>query len=180
MALFPLADLAAYLQTDLDTASATVAQTIAAGVVTGYTGQYIESATYTHVLRVDSGLVVTLPQRPVTAVTSVATPDDGVLPSTDWDWDGASPWLGLTVEADIATVVYTAGYATVPSLVAAVALAVAGRAYTNAGGLRTESIDDYSVTYAGGGEDLASVGLTKPEKLLLDRYRVTAGTVVPR
>ena len=64
MALFPLADLAAYLQTDLDTASATVAQTIAAGVVTGYTGQYIESATYTHVLRVDSGLVVTLPQRP--------------------------------------------------------------------------------------------------------------------
>jgi len=135
MALFELTDLAAYLQQDIDTASATVARTMATGVITGYTNQLIESATYTHLLPIGSGLTIRLPQRPVTAITSVTVDGTALTRSTQWDWDGISDvvvfddWTPDDEDQWQATVVYTAGHATVPDDITAVALSVAGRLY---------------------------------------------------
>lgn len=179
MALFELTDLAGYLQSDLDTATATICRDIAAGVIAGYTRQRIEEADHTHTVEVSPGLVATLPQRPVTAVDTVTV--DGVQLADDgWSWDGIGPWLVLAEPPTTtwtATVAYTAGYATVPADVRAVALAAAGRAYSNSLGVRSEAIDDYSVTYAGGGDTIATVGLLPAEAAILDRYRAMVAAV---
>lgn len=170
MALFELTDLAALLQRDLDTATATVARDMATGVVTAYTGQNFESQSYSHTVRVGLDNVLKLPQRPVTAVTSVSTPDDGTLDASLWNWIGNGPWVALDVVTDVATVAYVAGFATVPEAVKAVALSLAARHYQNAAGLKQERIDDYSVTY--------SDSLMRYEMLILDGYRSRVSSVV--
>jgi hypothetical protein len=178
MALFELADLAAYLQRTLDTTSATLARTVATGIVTGYTNQGIEAATYTQTLPISTGLTIRLPQRPVTAVTSVTIDGTAWTVTDQWLWDGISYQVDLEepppVDVWTARVVYNAGYATVPGLVKAVALSVAARAYTNPSRVSSQSIDDYQVSYPG-----ESAGLLPEEKRLLKRYRVMAGTVAP-
>lgn len=177
---FELEDLASYLKQDLDTATAQRARTIAEGAITGYTGQLITEATYEHTLPVDRAtLEVVMPQRPVTGVGAVEVGGVTLTEGTDYYWD-YSPWLLLASAPDPwapATVTYTAGYATVPPVVKAVALGVAGRAYTNPTGLRTEQVDDYSATYAGGGEDVASIGLLRAERDLLKPFRLRVGVV---
>jgi hypothetical protein len=189
--LFTLSELASYLQRDLDTSSATLAREEAMGIVRDHCRQEITTATHTHRLPVSydrRGWFVAVPERPLTAVTTVVvngttvtthTVDllnsqvrlvDGV-PTDDADED---------VE-DQAVVTYTAGYATVPANVKAVALAVAGRIYDNPQGLRSRQIDDYSETRAGDDQDLAGVTLLPREERLLRRYRVGAvGSVVVR
>lgn len=178
MALFELTDLAAYLQQDIDTATATVARTIATGIVTGYTNQAIEADTYTQVLPISTGLTIRLPQRPVTDVDSVTLDGTAWTETTQWRWDGVSAQVVLEeqppLDTWVATVVYDAGYAVVPDLVKAVALGVAARAYTNPSRASSQSIDDYSVSHAS-----ESAGLLPEEKNLLKRYRVRAGTVAP-
>lgn len=182
MALFDLTDLAGYIQSDLDTATATICRDIATGIIVGHTRQIIEETDHTHTLPVSPGLVVTLPQRPVTAIDSV-TVDGTALDADGWSWDGISPQLILAdAPADTwtATVAYTAGHTTVPADIRAVALSIAARAYNNSLGVRSEAIDDYSVTYAGGGDTLATVGLLPAESKILDRHRSIIGTVVPQ
>ena len=181
MALFELTDLAAYLQQDIDTASATVARTMATGVITGYTNQLIESATYTHLLPIGSGLTIRLPQRPVTAITSVTVDGTALTRSTQWDWDGISDvvvfddWTPDDEDQWQATVVYTAGHATVPDDITAVALSVAGRLYNATPGLVAESIDDYRAQYATG----TAVGLQDHEKQILRKYKQRLGSIAP-
>lgn len=181
MALFDLDDLAAYLQQDIDTATATVTRTMTTGVITGFTNQLIEAATYTHLLPINADRTIRLPQRPVTAVTSVTVDGTALTTDTDWDWDGISDLIvfdGWTPSEDTdwqATVVYTAGYATVPDDVTAVALSVAGRLYNATPGLVSESIDDYRAQYAAA----VAVGLADHEKQILRRYKQRLGSIVP-
>ena len=176
MALFPLSDLDLFLQSDVDVASATLMRTIATGVVTGHTGQHFEAATYTHVLPIAADRSIRIPQRPVTAVTSVTVAAVALTPVTDWVWDGISAYVtldGFTPSSTwVATVVYTAGYATVPADVAAVALSIAGRLATVTPGTTSESIDDYRVAYADAG-----AGLSANEIMVLRRYKQRLGTV---
>lgn len=178
MALFTLDDLAAYMQQDLDTATATVVRTMATGVVTGYTNQLLEAATYTHLLPVSADLTVRLPQRPVTDVTSVTVGGVALTETTDWQWDGVHPVLTLESAPDEdewqATVVYDAGYDTIPDDITAVALSVAGRIYNTTPGVVAESIDDYRAQYTP-----ASVGLLDHERRILRRYKPLLGTVAP-
>ena len=191
--LFTVSELASYLQRDLDTSSATLAKDSGQAIVRGYCRQDISSATYTGVkLRCVPDKAywrVDLPQRPVTAVSSVAVNGTAYVLGTNYAWDGLSPYIRLSdltystaafQDSPVATVTYTAGYATIPAEVKAVALAVAGRQYDNPRGLRSESIDDYSGTHAGSDADLAGTSLLPPERAILDRYRITAGSVVPR
>lgn len=176
MALFTLDDFAAYLRAELDTTTATVVRTMATGLITGYTGQFIEADTYTHLLPIKARQI-RVPQRPVTEITSVTI--DGVtqVADTDWKWDGIGDviWLESSPDEDQATVVYDAGYATVPDDVAAVALSIAGRLYTQTPGLVAESIDDYRAQYA----NAEPVGLHPGEKQILRRYKQRLGSIAP-
>ncbi len=184
MALIAGTDLATYMQITYSSGDALLAQavTLACGLVTGYTRQNIESTTYTHTVLISPDMTIRLPQRPVTAVTSV-TVDGTVLTSgTDYDWDGLSPSIaldGYTPDDDVfvATVVYTAGYATVPADVKAATLSVGAALYNGSPGVTAESIDDYRVSYdtnrAAGG------GLNDYERAILKKYRTRLGNIVP-
>jgi hypothetical protein len=183
-------ELAAYLQRDLDTSSATQAVKQASGIVRAWTRQNIDQQTYTGVLlpieSYDWSWGVQLPQRPVTAVTSVAVNGTTYTLGVDYAWNGFSPWIRLAQrtwttsawqDEPVATVTYTAGYTTVPDEVKAVVCGVAGRIYDNPTGLRTYAIDDHSETYAGADDQLAGLALLAPERAILKRYRAAAGSV---
>lgn len=191
--LFTVSELASYLQRDVDTSSATLAKESAQAIVRQYAQQEFTSTTYTGaLLPIDVqgwGYVVNFPQRPVTAVTSVAVNGTTYTLGADYAWNGFAPYIRLAdVESStanfaddpVATVTYTAGFSTVPADVKAVALAVAARQYDNPTGVRQQSIDDYSVTRAGADDDLAGVTLLKAEAKILDRYKVRAGSVPVR
>lgn len=190
--LFTVSDLAAYLQRDLDTSSATLAKDSAQGLVRAYCRQEITTAVYTDAkLRIDVAdwsYVVRFPQFPVTAVSSVAVNGVTYVNGTDYAWDGISPRIRLRKideaaasfeDFPVATVTYTAGYPTTPPAVKAVALAVAARQYDNPQGLRQVSVDDYSETRAGADDDLAGTSLLAAEKRILDVYKRRVGSVVP-
>lgn len=183
-------NLASYLQRDLDTASATIAVAGASGIVRAYTRQNLDSQTYTAIKlpieSFDTTWGVRLPQRPVTAVTTVTVNGTTYVSGTDYAWNGYSPlirlawrqWSTSAFQDDpVAVVTYTAGYATVPDEVKAVAYAVAARQYDNPTGARSWQIDDASETKAGADDDLAGVSLLKAERDILDRYRPRAGSV---
>lgn len=190
--LFTVSDLAAYLQRDLDTSSATLAKDSAQGIVRAYCRQEITTATYTSTkLKIDVdgwSYAVRFPQFPVTAVTDVSVNGVTYVSGTDYAWDGMSPMIRLRKvdessasfeDFPVAVVTYTAGYPTAPPAVKAVALAVAARQYDNPQGLRQVSIDDYSETRAGADDDLAGTSLLAAEKRILDVYKRRVGSVVP-
>ena len=183
MALITGQDLATYLSQTYDSGDASLAQavTLSCGLVTAYTGQLIESATYTHTLLIGTDRTIRLPQRPVTAVTSVTIDGTLLTADTDWDWDGVSPSIaldGYTLDAEewTAVVVYTAGYASVPADVKAATLSVAAAIYAGAPGVTSESIDDYRVTYE---TSRGAGGLNDYERAILKKYRVRLGNVTP-
>jgi len=189
VALFTLEELASYLQRDLDTATATLCRAMGTALVKGHLRSEVESTTYTGVMLPIDGSGGTprvwLPQRPVTDVAAVSVAGQSYAEGADYVWDAPMPVLRLrtivygtdSFPADpVATVTYTAGWVTVPDDIKAVALSVASRAYTRATGAKQESIDDYSITYAGADGDLAGVGLTATEVAVLRRYRSGAGT----
>jgi hypothetical protein len=117
--------------------------------------------------------VLWLPQRPVTAVTSVKV--DGVV-ITDWRLRGARlirpcAWsTGCDTTPPEVEVTYTHG---IPvgderlDLAKDACIAFAAAARTNPDGLKSESIDDYSRAFAGGGGDPQWAGT---EKALCRQY----------
>lgn len=190
--LFTLAELASRLQVEtVDTASAALAHANAHAIVRSYTKQRLTRATYTGVLLpiIARGwhYGVPLPQRPVTAVTSLSVGGTAYVAGTDYAWDGWSPvidvdhltWTTATFQTDpMATVTYTAGYTSSDDLALAkgVALAVAAREYDNPTSLVSRSIDDYSETTAT--RDGGSGGLLlDAEMRVLDHYRIRAGSL---
>lgn len=188
--LFTVSELASYLQRDVDTSSAALAKDSAQAIVRAWCRQEITQATYTDtvlpIVSLDWTWGVLLPQRPVTAVSSVSVNGTPYTLGVEYAWNGISPWIRLAQrtwttssfqDEPTAVVTYTAGYATVPAEVKAVALAVAARQYDNPQGLRQVSIDDYSETRAGADDDLAGVSLLAAERHILKRYRATAGSV---
>lgn len=183
-------ELAALLQRDLDTSSATQAVAQASAIVRRHCKQNIDSQTYTSVKLpiepLDHTWAVALPQRPVTAVSAVSVNGTPYVADTDYAWNGFAPYIRLAKrtwttaafqDEPVATVTYTAGFAVVPEDVKAVVLAVAARIYDNPTGLRSYSIDDHSEGYAGADDDLAGVALLRSEKSLLRDYRLRAGSV---
>lgn len=174
MALFTLPELASYLQRDLDTATATLAREIATGLVTDVTG-ILESDTATVVLPVEDEGVIKLPSRVVTAVSSVVIAGVTLTVDVDYEWLRPYPRIAVyyvpvsTTSWVTAMVTATMGFPVVPPVAKAVALSVAGRAYDNPTGLRSESIDDYSATRAGSDADLAGLTLTEAEVRALSR-----------
>jgi hypothetical protein len=189
--LFELDELDSFLGLTADASRAELCRQVAQGLVRADLRQSVTRATYAASLPIIAGpdgfWRVPLLERPVSAVSSVVVTGDTYVLGTDYTWDGVSPWLRLADRTfstdpfrDIprATVTYTGGYLVAPAVIRGVALSVAGRAYSNPAGLRSESIDDYSFTRAGSDDDLAGVSLTATERRALAPYRIVAGSLV--
>lgn len=182
--LFTVSELASYLQRDLDTSSATLASTLAHGLVRGHTKQTLTVATTTGAFPIDRDmLTVRMTERPITAITSVVVNGQSLAANVwgGYAWDGYSseftvaliPILVSTLVRPWprAVVTYTHGYATPPDDLKAVCLSVAARIYDNPRGVRMESIDDYSYTRGGNDDTMAGVGLLPTERMILAQYR---------
>jgi hypothetical protein len=119
-------------------------------------GKHITSITST--VRVDvENCRALLPGGPVTAVSAVAyTADDGGTAITGWRWNGYDKIERLWLKpcATQVNVTYTHGLTSIPDELAELVCSVAQRlgpedtATGMTAGIRSESIDDYSVTYA--------------------------------
>ena len=142
--------LAGHLQVDLDRYTAEQALDRATARIQALTGQQFEAVAgdvHTATVRGDDLL---LPQRPVTAVTTVAyryltTLTEQILTEdVDWHLDGSRiAWLGTRDWPARITVTYDHGYATIPQDVVDACLEIATELYANPERLTTEAVDDY-------------------------------------
>lgn len=198
MAVLPslasVADLAVMLGRTLTPAQEAQAQALldqASSVVRAYVRLDISRATTTDVftmrradpLRHGCGGVVTLPQRPVVAVTAVEVDGAAVqdwwlegdqLLVRAWSW-AQPPAVHQPPQVDVT---YTHGWDPVPGDLAAIVLQAANRVIVNPSGIRSETVGGISTTYLipATGENLG-VLLSRTEMRVLDRYRRTAASV---
>lgn len=173
----------------------------ASALVRAYTGQdFAQTADAEVTLRAQAGMV-RLPQRPVTAVSSVVaiggngTPD---LPLVDWWWDGLDLvrigageyvinlpeqwWDDEDGYPGTFRITYSYGYATPPADVVAVVCGMVLRtltAPTAGGGITSETIGPYSYRLESAGVGTA-VSLGEMERKTLARYRRTVGMISVR
>ena len=174
--------------TDLDVTDTETAWQVceaATAAVVGYIGRPVMAGTFTSTVPVSADIVdrdvtgpdgvvgvVELPAQPVTSVTTVVV--DGVaLTAAEWDWDTSRNRL-LIDDADAyeATVTYRAGLASAPAQLMLVAKRLALSMLSNPGGVTSERLADYSVTYG-------DADFSKLEQRILDRYRPSVGTIRP-
>jgi hypothetical protein len=195
-------DLAAALQRDVDTASATLVIEASTAVVQEAAGgqRILQVVGDTAAIRAPQGQWLELPQRPVTAVTSVTLADGTVVTAgtttgtyrrlqhrlwRDTGWAKYSPWAyvqpfyyGLCDGPGEVTVVYTHGYAAGSQelqLARGFVLTLARAVFTNPDGASKEQIDDYQVAY-----DRAAAALEASpylQKSLRRQYGKRAGMV---
>lgn len=168
---------------DPDRASAVLDDVSAA--VRSYTGQQITAGSSTIRLRVH-GNRVTLPQRPVTDVSTIEDIDGNAV---TYRWDGleivhltlptiSSFEFDYPVAIDVVDATYDHGYATSPDDIVAIVCNVAARCLATGAemaGVTQESIAGYSVSYGAIGAS-GPVGFFRSELAVLDTYR--AGDVV--
>lgn len=198
MAVLPslatVADLAALLGRTFTPAEELQAQALldqASSVVRGYLRLDVTRATTTDTftmrradpLRYSCSGMVTLPQRPIEAVTAVEV--DG-LATLDWWLDGNELLLRAwswdhppaAHQAPQVEVIYTHGWDPVPGDIAAIVMQAANRVMVNPSGIRSETVGGESITYLipSTGEMLGTL-LSRTEMKVLDRYRRTAATL---
>lgn len=203
-ALASKADLAARLGRDItceEDARLDALLADASALVRAYTGQdFAETADAEVTLRASGGMI-RLPQRPVTAVSSVVAIGWQGVPDitlTDWWWDGLDQirigagnyvinlpetwWDDEDGYPGTFRVTYSYGYAAPPADVVAVVCGMVLRtltAPTAAGGVTSETIGPYSYRLESAGTG-TSVSLGDMERKTLARYRRTAGTISVR
>ncbi|HEY9482905.1 MAG TPA: hypothetical protein VIR00_08075 [Micromonosporaceae bacterium] len=138
--------------TGLDEDLATLLLELATGEVQGMARQRLVAVQDDQAVLIGSGApMLELPQRPVTAVTTVTVDGDAV---TDWTWPGRARWLHRGCgwgHLSTVAVTYDHGYAAddwrlVPAQNAT--LGLARQVAVNPSGVESESIDDYRVQYA--------------------------------
>ncbi len=177
-------DLATILQRPItgdETTAAGLLLGLASAEIRGYCRQQLSADTSTAVLRGTWTRDLELPERPVTAVSSVEI--DGE-PITDWAWDGLNSirrtpfdltdigahWGG---PARVVTVSYDHGFDPIPEVIRGRCIAIVLRALGAAPGVVSEQLGSYSVSYD---RALASelVALTVEDRRTLRRYRRTS------
>ncbi len=191
-------DLAAHLGQSFDTNQTAQAQSAldsAQGAIVGFTRQKIEPVTNdAQELRGNWTDRLSLPQRPVTAVTSIVirhgsvfVDDYPLTENSDYRWDRLGQVVRVSYIAGrligpsrgywggdraVVDVVYSHGYAIIPPDVRSVCLAAAVRVFLNpAGVIREDVAGVYQVMYSP--QRLAVAELTDSEKQLLWDYRRT-------
>ncbi|MFC4006637.1 hypothetical protein ACFOY2_05355 [Nonomuraea purpurea] len=125
-------------------------------------GRPISSTISTVRRRVEGGTAL-LPGGPITAVSTVARlPEDGGATLTGWRWDGMERVHRIPLWCGDVNVTYAHGFTSMPDELLDLVCSVAARLSSTeeaAGmeaGIRSESIDDYSVTYAAEAVETAS------------------------
>lgn len=193
MTLVSVDDLARKMRITLDPEAAALACETATAVAQNVTGQHLVVADHSSTVEISLATrrkpkkgspqpmaawgsilgTVTLPQRPVRAVTSVAV-DEVPLDADQWWFDGVNTvWIGDT-EGVAATVDYSAGYDPVPDDLRAVALSIAASEYAvTSEAVASERLADYQVTYRAA-DDAAVTGR---QKVLLSRYSPSVTTI---
>lgn len=201
------AELASWLQEDIDTATANLLISQATSIVQEVTGQVLVQVTGdVAVLEGSPDQYIELPQRPVTNVSLVVFQDGQLGPVTldttmyqqvgnrlwrGFGWQYATVlipparipyWRYLTYPPpSTITVTYDHGWAPGAWQLEAArteVLALCAQAYANPAGSRSVTVDDYTETYS----DLFA-GMQVPEStkaLLRRRYGKRAGSTVPR
>jgi len=167
-------ELAGRLQKDLDTYSATQALTLASGEFSGATETWFAATNVTWSTLIGYTTAVDLPFSPVTAVSAVRVNGVAVTGFT-LRKNGLYRAAGFgsffvsmpnLFEADL-----THGYTTVPDDVKRAVLDLAGEEYeTTVRNVRSESIDDYQITFFDGNP----VGPGEPWDVVVNRYRPLA------
>lgn len=171
--LFELSELASFVQSDLDEATATLARDLATGAVTDAIGQQLfRSQTTDRLPRhpIDPSALV-LPQRPVDtaqAITCVGVESGVTVTGSQYVIHGQRLRLKAGAWDEQVDVTYTHGFSTIPKVIKSVALACAGRVVSNPAGVRSTGVGDVNVTYAGSDADLTSGAyLTEHEKRMI-------------
>lgn len=196
-------DIEARLGRDLTDAEAGRADALladASAMIRAYTGQDFAVVVDDEITLRGPGGTIRLPQRPVTAVSSVvAVGGDGAPDVTliDWIWDGIDQvrvgsgsyvinlpavWWDDDGYPGTYRVTYSHGYAEVPADVVAVVCGMVTRtltAPTMAGGVRSETIGPYSYQLDAAGTGL-SVVMSTADRDALKRYRRTEGMISVR
>ncbi|HEY1395023.1 hypothetical protein [Roseateles sp.] len=208
--LATVADLEARIGRTLTTTEAARAEALladASGLIRGYTRQHFEQVEDDVVQLTAAGSFIRLPQRPVTAVSSVvaisyAPVPDLTLPEGTWGWDGidlievypaaSDVWVSLPESLYDAAgpgtfrITYDHGYADIPADVVAVCCRMVLSvllAPTMAEGLVQERVGQYAYQYgqaAGQASPGATVRLSDADRDDLARYKRTSGTIAVR
>jgi hypothetical protein len=180
MQLAEAAELETFLQRTFTAAEESAAILLLEGAtaeIEAEVGRTFSTTTHSDVLSGTWSVDLVLPQRPVTAVTSVTL--NGLAVATGaWEWnDLALIRRGITIangfDSDLESdwneygwqgggwrsglhwggpassiaVVYTAGYATIPADLRFLCLQVAARTFLNPSQIRSEQLGAYAVTY---------------------------------
>jgi hypothetical protein len=168
-------DLASYIQSDLDTATATLALEVATGWIKDALGQNVLLVTNDTVVLDGGERTLYLPERPVVSVGAVTAVDRyGIAETPVLDIDYRIRGYRLvragyrSTWPEQVTVTYTHGYASgnIPQGIRGVCLAAASRLYQNPEGLRSETVGGVSWTTAGAATDIGP-GLTTSEMVSL-------------
>jgi len=175
-----VSDFATFLQRDLsapDTATAEMLLDSATQAIKDEVGQTIEVVTETVTIYGDGRELLLLPQIPVTAVTTVTVGGVAWVNNTNFIWErngilaaliDTQGLLGAWTWRKAVVVNYTHGYTPIPKSLQSLCLSLAARSMASPMSVSSESIGNYSVTYAG---DTSGMTLTQWEKRMLDRYR---------
>jgi hypothetical protein len=197
-------DLEARLGRDLTADEAARADALladASALVRGYVRQHLAPpVSGDQVVLRPVGTLVRLPQRPVTAVTSVAAvgPDGAVIGAlSGWSWDGRDlvdlacatpsgswPLTGRACLPDTYRITYDHGYTETPADIVAVICAMVLRtllAPSPVAGMVSERIGQYNYQLQQGtGSVGATVLMTQADRDALRDYRRTATTIQTR
>lgn len=160
----------------------------ASAAVRSYTGQQFTVTEDDQVRIKVRGGMIRLPQRPVTAVSAVASTTGTALLHT---WDaGSQIWLSTYLPSanlaphrnagQYADVTYSHGYATVPDDIVAVVCQMASRALGTAPdqtGVQSETVVSYSYQL-GAAAAAGGIGMLPAERQVLDRYKTPAGPIM--
>lgn len=184
--LATVADFSQYIGQDLDQPGQARALRIlgaSSARIRGYCRQVIslvEDETVT--LRIIEPDELVLPQRPVVSVSSVVVNNialadwvlrgDKLLRRYGWNF---FPGVHPLPDPRLVTVTYSHGYAEIPEIASTICMEISSMTFFNAQGLRQESIDDYSRTWAI--ETVGAGALTKDHKKLLSDIRRSSGSV---
>lgn len=171
-------ELASYLQQDVDTSSATLTLQTASQLFSVRANTWFAPTTVTYQVAASGWRQLTLPFRPVTAVSAVRIINDaGTTVITDYRriksvlYRLAGFGTPFAFPPDLLEVDLTHGYATVPDDVKGAVLETAGAAYSSPDvTTKSESIDDYSITSAA---NSGGVMLSPAAATLADLYRGT-------
>jgi hypothetical protein len=175
------ADLASYLKQDVDTSTATLVLQVCSELFAKRAHTRFESNSATYSQPGTNAFQIILPFQPLIAVSQVRITPFGASPliiaSTDYSVIGPSVYRRLgfgnwwRFPPDLVEIDYTHGYTTVPDDVKGAVLESAGAAYQNPDiSIKSESIDDYSVSTNQGG-----IALSPSAQRIADYY---AGVLV--